>query len=42
MTLLSVAFPNDRELKPEAIIAKWKDITTFGELDLSLLVASFN
>ncbi|GFZ45956.1 (3R)-3-hydroxyacyl-CoA dehydrogenase [Saitozyma sp. JCM 24511] len=26
-----VAFPNDRELKPEAIIAKWKDITTFDE-----------
>lgn len=23
-------FPNDRELKPESIVAKWKEITSFG------------
>ncbi|WWC89694.1 uncharacterized protein L201_004619 [Kwoniella dendrophila CBS 6074] len=26
-----VSFPNDRELKPEAVVAKWKDITTFDD-----------
>ncbi|WVR05503.1 hypothetical protein IAU60_002521 [Kwoniella sp. DSM 27419] len=26
-----VSFPNDRELKPEAIVAKWKEITTFDD-----------
>lgn len=24
-------FPNDKELKPESIVAKWKDITTFDD-----------
>ncbi|KAK8869455.1 hypothetical protein IAR55_000019 [Kwoniella newhampshirensis] len=26
-----VSFPNDRELKPESIVAKWKEITTFDD-----------
>lgn len=29
--IISAVFPNDKELKPESIIAKWKEITTFGE-----------
>ena len=31
-SLSSVCFPNDREIKPEMIAAKWKEITTFGSL----------
>jgi hypothetical protein len=31
LTHISAVFPNDRELKPEAIMARWKEITTFGE-----------
>lgn len=30
MLIYSAVFPNDRELKPESIVAKWKEITTFG------------
>ncbi|ORY22582.1 peroxisomal hydratase-dehydrogenase-epimerase [Naematelia encephala] len=26
-----VSFPNDRELKPESIVGKWKEITTFDD-----------
>ncbi|WVF71831.1 hypothetical protein IAT40_006640 [Kwoniella sp. CBS 6097] len=26
-----VSFPNDRELKPESIVARWKEITTFDD-----------
>ena len=31
LTVSSVCFPNDREVTPEAVAAKWKEITTFGE-----------
>jgi hypothetical protein len=32
MLTFSAAFPNDREILPESIAAKWKEITTFGML----------
>jgi len=27
---VSVCFPNDKEISPEAVAGKWKEITTFG------------
>ena len=33
----SVGFPVDREVKPEAIMAKWDEITRFGELARPLI-----
>ena len=31
LTRCRVCFPNDKDLPPETIMTKWKDITTFGE-----------